>query len=200
MYLLFVVFLLAGLPDSAAAKLRYMLDLGIAYPLEPRSFRNGWKTGFNFGLGVEQPMTDRVHLRVQVDASNFVLDSENYLRAEGLYEPGLRVEGGDAIILTLATSAKIMPMKRSRSGEAFYLLLGGGLYRMTIGDGNFIRSNDILPRAGSGETTVGLNAGFGVDVRIDSRSSFFLEARYVLGLTRGDFTSHIPVRVGISFR
>ena len=150
------------------------IGLGTGFPFAPDEFEEHWDPSFGaiLDVAVQRSM---IELSVAFDY--------NFFFSNG-------VDPDDVNILTAFLNLKIKPI--SKSSVRPYILVGGGFYRYWIVD------------AGVEDNTTGYQGGAGVELDINKTQRLFIDVKQVFGRTRGTNaesanTSHIPVRIGMTF-
>lgn len=152
------------------------IGLGVGFPVSPDGFDTNWDPSFGAVLDVA------------VQRSLLELSGSfdyNFFLSNG-------IEPDDANALTIFLNLKIKPIAKTSVHP--YLLIGGGYYRYWRVDANVT------------ENTTGYQGGAGVELDMSKTQRLFIDAKQVIGRTRslhvnstGENTSHIAVRVGLTF-
>ena len=152
------------------------IGLGVGFPLAPDEFEENWDPSFGAILDVA---VQRSLLEMSVSFDY------NFFLSNG-------IDPDDANILTIFLNLKIKPI--AKTSVRPYILIGGGYYRFWIVDANVL------------ENTTGYQGGAGVELDISKTQRLFIDAKQVIGRTRsqyvnstGENTSHIAVRIGLTF-
>jgi hypothetical protein len=88
---------------------------GLAVPVTPDVFKDGWKEGYDVGGGVGVRITNNVSIRGQVSYDRFGFDEGgvfSLLEEELGFDPGdlgasITIDGGDTIITSFSGEVKI---------------------------------------------------------------------------------------------
>ena len=173
-----LVFVIAAPGFSATRSSDYQfstsIGLGAGFPFAPDAFEEHWDPSFGAVLdfAVQRSL---IELSAAFDYNFFLSNG---------------VDPDDVNVLTAFVNLKIKPI--SKSSVRPYLLVGGGFYRYWIID------LDVT------DNTTGYQAGAGVELDMSKTQRLFIDVKQVFGRTRETNpekrnTSHIPVRLGVTF-
>lgn len=202
---IFLCLVLCALAGSAQAqgthKLTVNFGLGPAFPVNPERFTDLWNSGPTIGTGISYALTPVLAAMVILDFGMFTLNENKALIEVGA--PIGNVAGGRITIRsgTLNLKACVLP---HATGIRPYLLGGGGIYRLSVGDvawrfGDIVQPNVPFDLPES-ETTQMLQVGLGMDIPAGRNVELFVEGRFVIAFTEGDSRTTIPIRLGIKSR
>lgn len=177
--LLSALALLIATPTLSARKkqsIRFStsIGLGTGFPTSPDAFQNNFDPSFGAVLDVEAQWR-----MIAVSAAadyNFFFSKD--------------LNPNDANVLAVFLNLKIKPI--AKASVRPYLLVGGGYFRYWIVDLNLT------------ENTTGYQGGAGLEIDISKTQRLFIDAKQVVGRTResnprGENTTYIPVRLGLTF-
>ena len=182
----------------AAAQGSTFVSAGIGIPQKPTEFSSYWESGLSLGGGVEAPITDWVALTGGFDLTNFPLNEERYLEAQGVAGTGVSISGGTASVLTLLIGAKLSVLQNPRSVSAY---LSGLFGYMNFSTKDFEVTGGGISGilAGEERSSICVSGGAGVEVPIGKTTYMFIEGRYVFDFTASR-TAFVPVRAGVKIR
>jgi len=194
----FVIALLLLSISLAVAQGRTYVSAGLGMPQKPSDFSGIWKTGLSLGGGIEAPISDWLALTAGFDLTNFPLNEEKFLEAQGVAGTGVSVSGGSASILTLLGGAKVRVVQTPKLVSAYVVGLFGYM--------NFSTKDFDVTGGGLGGTLLGeersafcVAGGIGAEMPIGKITDIFIEGRYVVDFSASS-TAFIPIRVGMKIR
>ena len=189
----------ASFAQSQVKRGTLSFNSGFSLPSAPVGFADYWKTGFNFGAGLEYPLSPKVIFQGCFDYNNFPLNEDKFLSEDGPRGLDVSVEGGAASITTVSANLKA-PLSVSGSSVTPYFVGGLGIIRISLSDVTVRYQDEIEIFDGVSETAVGLIFGAGLDFTINPKVNMFVEIKYVIGVTQDESTRYYPVKIGLSFK
>ena len=196
------------------ARVHLSLSGGTAIPAAPAVFRERWKHGMEYGLGLGVTLSSRLSVVGEAEYSRFSFneaDAEGFFDEEGFDLQFVSVRGGATQVLATSAALKLRLSGRPRTA-ALYALAGGGysqrwLKRMAVG-GYFGDPRDPFNPSVSqrveqlqparNDAGPSFFVGLGLEVPLGGKSSFFYEARYAAALGGEESRKYFPVRFGLS--
>ena len=171
---------------------------GLALPLSPEGFSDGWKMGYGFGGGVGIQLDPSMELIGKVFYNTFPLDDDKLL--EGT--TGITVDGGDFQFLEFGADFKYILMANAPDAKFKPFLIGGlGMTNIKVSDFTIAGDGEsvMFPFGDYSETKFSLGAGAGFDYMFSPKAGVWLEARVHVVMTEGDSFTYLPVRAGVKF-
>ena len=178
-------------------KVELYLNGAVAFPFTPDEFSDYWKTSFlNAGGGIGYVITPAISTIAYFDWCSFGFDANRFLRTFGLFDlvsvTGLRA----SIIVITANFKASIPSGSVRP----YFCGGGGLFLLSVADGEVIADGQVVPFEGDSENAASINFGAGIDFTVAKTADIFVDGRYILGFTEYENTSILPIRFGIKLK
>jgi hypothetical protein len=193
-----ILVLLLFSTSLASAQGNTFVSAGLGLPQKPAEFSSYWKAGLSLGGGIEAPITDWVALVGGFDLTNFPLNEERYLDAQGVAGTGVSISGGTASILTLLAGAKLNVLQNPKSVSAY---LSGLFGYMNFSTRDFEVTGGGISGTLAGEerSSLCVSGGVGVEMPIGKTTYMFIEGRYVVDFAASR-TAFVPVRAGVKIR
>ncbi len=186
---------------SAQSELKYFVNAGITPQISPNIFSDLWSNGFNAGIAVDIPVRPNLFINVSFDINRFSLRRIDQPSLIWDYNYRLREpqDIGDASIFVMSGNLKWIIL----GGRSFnaYVLGGFGLLRSKY-ENDFSVFFGIDPYSYedisgiNDEYAIAANMGIGVNYRLKSRISMYIEGRMFNGFTNGTNTVFAPLKVG----
>lgn len=190
---------------------------GLALPSSPMTFSNYWKMQYGGGIGIGYSLSSSMILQGFVEYYRFNIDqgeitnafNTSFLRDVWILDGVNASPSADpSSIVTAGMNARFSTT--SFSGFlAPYVLVGAGMMHFTLSEIALpttsiltINGIDLAMTAqrrvtGGTETAAFIQCGAGFDVNLTESIKPFLEARYVLGMTKGIGTNYLPLTAGV---
>lgn len=193
-----IIVLLLFSTSVAAAQGSTYVSAGLGLPQKPAEFSDYWETGLSLGGGIEAPVTDWLALVGGFDLTNFPLNEERYLEAQGVAGTGVSVSGGSASILSLLAGAKLKVVQAPKLVSAYVVGLFGYL-NFSTKDFEVTGGGIAGTLAGEERSSFCVAGGAGVEMPIGKTTDLYIEGRYVVDFAASR-TAFIPVRAGVKIR
>ncbi len=100
--------------------------IGIASPMAPTDFKNGWTTGANAGVAFSRNLPARLSFIGAAEFNNFDFDSHSYSESLSSTEDLVDVDGKTSFSLGGSAALKWRTSRAKSSGPVPYVLLGAG--------------------------------------------------------------------------
>lgn len=188
-----------GAAQEEAGKISVYVNSGVSLPMNPEIFSDYWKMGFNFGGGVGYSFTPNLSVVGSFGYNSFAFDEDGFLDAFGMGETGISVDGASASIITGSASIKASFLPAG-SAVSPYGIAGAGLFKLTLSETtvSYMGISETVPEVS--ETKAGAHFGAGLDYMLNEKIGLFIEGIYGIGLTEGESTGYVPIRVGASIQ
>jgi len=203
------VLILAAAGTTLAGELKPAAYVGggLNVPMAPETFTDFWKMGFGgtarFGLEIAPP----IELGASFSYNNFPFDGDKLLayaeRISGEDLPAdAAVDGASMTALEFLADVKyVFGAGEVANPFAPYMMALLGMTSVSFEDITVTAadSSATLDLSDVGETdfTIGFGAGF--QYMFSPTVGFWLDGKYMVILTEGESTSHLPIRAGIKF-
>jgi opacity protein-like surface antigen len=189
---------------SASAEVRFGggAHAGLSFSSFPSQVSEFYGMGFGGGLHGDLRIIEPLALRLNVDYNRFGSDKTKLEGQFSVTDPlgnpvPFEVDGLDVTAFSITANA--IGMIPTGSAVRPYGIVGLGLHFLSTSNLKITASGQtLLDQSSEGSTEFGLNFGAGTEFLLGS-TRLFVEAKYVLILTEGSSTAHIPVTVGVSF-
>jgi hypothetical protein len=168
------------------------IGLGGAITLSPWSLTENWQNGLNLNGGFSLYIRPNFALVTNLDYYRFSVD-----KSKDFYTWPI-TSGSPISILTVTANLKAT-LYRQPAAFSPYILAGGGLMSISTHQYKFNYDGDEYTIKYEDEFVPVIDFGMGFDFLSKRGKGFFIETRYVEGLTEGESTKFIPLRVGIIF-
>jgi len=193
------------------------LTSGYVLPSSPMAFANYWKIRYGGGLRAGIPLSESMTLVGSFEYYRFTMDETgvrngfdtDYMREIWIFDRVTLSPSADpSSVIALAANLRVAPSPRAGTLSP-YFTAGIGLMQLSMGDISLpvtsvlsIDNNDIAMTAenrivGGKKTAVLLQSGLGIDFTLTESVNAFVEARYAVGLTKGQTTGYIPLNIGV---
>ena len=196
------------------------LTSGVVVPSTPMAFANYWTMHYGGGVRVGFPLTQSVTFVGSFEYYRFKLNEAgvrdafaiDYMRDIWVFNSvSLSPSADPSSIVSLSANVCIAPASISAAVSP-YFVAGMGVMRFSMRDVATptmsvlsIDNTNIAMIAESrivgGKETAGLiQGGVGINLAVIGSVNAFVEARYTLGLTKGQRTSYIPLNIGVKIQ
>jgi hypothetical protein len=216
-------FLFAASAFGGGASIFYV-NTGFAKAAAPQFMRDSYIQGFNVGVMYGMRLTPKFEIQGSVNLNNFGFDKAGFRETltpeidaykkqyNPLDDPDLSIDGSASYVWNLYANLKwILPPEKEGGKLDVYLFLGGGLFGITKGE---ITAEDAYLEKGGilllpdgkrvipaeTETVLGTGFGLGLDILLEEHTNFYVEVGASVGFTKGDPTTFIPLKFGVSIR
>lgn len=190
---------------------------GVVVPSSPMAFANYWKMQYGGGLGAGYALTPSVTLVGSFEYYRFKIDTDGihdgfdtqYMRDIWIFtDVSLNPSAAASSVMTFSVNLRVTPSGVSRFISP-YGIAGAGVMRFSLADiavpttstltidGTAIPITAERTIIGGNETVFFGQMGIGVDCALSALITPYVEARYVLGFTKGSKTSYIPLGAGV---
>jgi hypothetical protein len=190
---------------------------GLALPSSPMTFSEYWNMQYGGGIGVGYFLTSSTSLTGFVEYYRFNIDqgaisnafNTAFLREVWILDGvGTTPSADPSSILTVGVNARFATTAFLGS-IAPYLVVGAGMMQFTLSEIALpttsiltVNGEDIAMTAerritGGTETAAFIQCGAGFDINLTESIRPYLEARYVLGMTKGIGTNYLPLTAGV---
>ena len=176
---------------------------GISYPSVPQELRDYWKKGFNVGGGFGYSFREGslgqsgIHGFIQYNGLPF--DQNGYLDGNKLNRNTYQASATSRKIITAMANYR-GTFSQLSTAIAPYFLMGIGYFHLSSNAITVISANDTSRVNHAAQSAFSWLLGIGMDIPARSKFSFFLEGRFVLGVTGEAGTQFYPLSSGIRFR
>ena len=200
--------------SALAGETSVYLGGGMSMPMSPDMFKDYWKMGFGGAGGVGFQIKPGLEVGVTLGYSSFPLDDDKML-TEMLAEVGLTPADLEAAGITIELEAPLTALEilgygkyTFGTGEApfgFYMIGLAGMTKLSADD---ITMTATIPGVGTitvsepggpSATDITLGFGAGFDYMFSPTAGFWFDAKYMLILSEGESTAHLPLRAGVKF-
>ncbi len=203
--ILFIMMLVLVTASTAWAgvPLIYRLNMGIANPLTPETFKKSHLSGFNLGAALGTRIGSRHELSADVSYNNFSLNVQGYLSALEISDADKAessATGGTAHVTTLFLNWKSRFPAPGEDRFIPYLFAETGLFHFQQEQLQYWGpiGKDATQSAAS-STVKGMGAGIGMNIAIEDETYLFVDIGFKIGFTEAQRTAFYPIRVGVSF-
>jgi hypothetical protein len=215
-----VLVLMTGGKAQESSDIEFSVSSGYVLPSSPMAFANYWKMQYSLGAGVGWALSPSIKLIGSVEYCQFKLSEDGvseafnteYVRDIWIFEDVSMDPSADpSSMLNIAASVRVTP-----SGipgiVSPYLIAGGGLMTFTLSEVSMpatsvvkLSSSTVSMTSeqkivGGTETAGFIQGGLGFEFGLSAMFKPYVEARYVVGFTKGVSTSTIPLTVGVWMR
>jgi hypothetical protein len=172
------------------------VHIGIASPMAPTDFQNGWTTGANVGLAYSKDWRGNFALIGSVDFNNFDFDGHSYSEFLNAPKDLMDVDGKTSFSMGASAGLKWSFSRGKASGAVPYLLaaVGGNYFCRGKVVAAYTEKNDIQP--GFSGFYPAFTVALGSDVYIEEEDLFVEPGVQVL-LTPTTHTNFWYVKVGM---
>ena len=183
---------------------------GISMPLSPDFFKDYWKMGFGGGGGVGFAFSPVVEVGANFAYSSFALDEDKFLAAAGLtseimdlYNISVDISGFDMSAMEFLAYVKYT-FNTGESKFKPYLTSTVGMTQLSADEISLevdVPGHGMIsftqPSQDVTEMTLGFGAGF--EYMFGPKAGLWLDGKYMLIMTEGESTAHLPIRAGLKF-
>ena len=170
---------------------------GVAVPIGPSPFSDGWNRGGMFALGASKDVSRRVAAGVEIGYHRFRFDDAGFAAAIRESFPSVNVGGNDLDVL--AVGARVEIALRAWGTTKPFVLAGAGYDRVTRTAARASGPSAALVRLTDfGANHFALWVGAGARTAISPAASLFVDGSYHFG-GGGDAARFVPIRLGVSF-
>jgi tetratricopeptide (TPR) repeat protein len=167
---------------------------GISSIRKVKDYGDYWKSGYNFGAGIDVMFTRLISVQSYCEYNQFKFDSISFSAANGLDSGYVDFNGGTIKIINVFANLKLaLPIGKGR----LYLLGGGGSCSFRLSTLTITIDDEAWVISDEEESAFALNGGAGMDLAFSSHLGFFAEFRYVHGVTRHNPVVYMPIKVGL---
>jgi opacity protein-like surface antigen len=209
--------LMTGASAQESSDFTVFASSGVVLPSSPMAFANYWKMQYGGGVGVGYALTSSVTLMGSFEYYRFKLDEQGiqdgfdtqYMRDIWLFtDVTLHPSAAASSVKTISANLRMVPSASSRIMTP-YGLAGVGLMSFAMAeivvpttnvitiDGTEIPFTADRTISGGTMTAAYIQLGLGAEFDIITLIKPFVEARYVLGMTKGMRTIYIPLTAGV---
>lgn len=156
---------------------------GLSFPSGPTDFTTNFSAGPHLSTGISYPNRSTISGLILLEWNSHALDRTN----------------GSLTIFSVTANLKVN-LGMEKSPTVPYVLAGMGVYRISTSDMTVSGGGGFAPLPPQDETALALQLGLGQSIPASPGLAVFMEARYLVGLTKGETTSSFPIRIGIRSR
>ena len=188
---------------SSAKNIEFYFSGGLSYPSLPREFHDYWKKGYNVGVGFGYSFSPGSlgygGLHGTIEYNQFALDDSGFIKANNLNLTGLTIDGRARKTLTAMIAFK-GTFATSRTAIAPYFLIGLGYFKRSAGNITATGGGASVTYNEDAKAAISWSIGAGLDVPLGERLVFFLQGKFILGVTGDAGTQYFPLSAGVRIR
>jgi hypothetical protein len=168
------------------------VSLGGAMTLEPSDISENWHKGLNLNCGLVLNIRPNFGILSSLDYYRFGFSESYDNYAQHIYS-------GNAISIISLTVDLKAKLYRPPTNYSPYILMGGGWMSVSSHHYDYTYSNIAYSAKYDDELVPAIDFGMGFDFLSTRGRGFFIEAKYVEGMTKIESIKFIPLRIGILF-
>jgi Outer membrane protein beta-barrel domain len=193
---------LIAIASMAWSQPELYLGGGVAFPVNPSTFKDIYKMGYNGTGGIGFKFAPGLSVIFTASYSSFPIDQSGIITKAGIPAGvSVSVDGGTITALDFAGNIKYSFMPK---GTSLYVVASAGYLSMSASDitikvtsGGNTQTFTEKPNTESAFST---SIGAGVDFPVSAKLGIFVEGRYAIAFTSGESTSYVPVKAGVRIR
>ncbi len=194
--------LLIAAPADAGRPALYAV-YGIARPVKPDAFRSAWETGTSFagGFGYRTGPWFEFGAALSIDRFTGNGDRPAHVLLPDEDLTGATALGGEMSTLYFSLEARaFLPISSPR--VMVWVLGGTGLFRRTFQEITLSSDDALIDELFlfDSDNALGVSGGGGTGVRISDDLWIAVELTYIVGLTDEQWTTYLPLRIGLTYR
>lgn len=194
-----ILFILATGTVSAQDHRAHIFILpGASFPASPDDLTLNYKVGLNAGLSYQMIRTDKLGFMGEINVQRYPVKPDRTLERLGVADLGGTLSGGSITTVTVMGNVVLSQVKEGVKGIP-YFTAGTGLYAGITEEISVALGDSKISEDGDVSIVPGLNFGAGIKYFYRPDFGFVIDTRYIIGLTKNDFSHLLNLRLGCIF-
>ncbi len=193
------LFVILAVFSSLSAMPVFYFNTGLSKPFAPEEFSQYWRSGYNIGVAVGFPLTERFELQGLLFYDNLALDDTRYIETITDKTAYASVTDGDTHIAELWANAKVY-MPTDQSDKVIPFLTGGVcVANKLVTEKKIFTEQKTYTEKKQSDTVPGAGFGLGFNIEMGSGTSLDVQVRLHALFTK-DISIYAPVILGVKIK